>query len=149
MKAIIYGAGKISRGFISQLLSLADYDIVYVDINTALLAQLSARKTFTVYVMGAPEKNTLITGYHCLSLTDTAAVARELKTADLVFTSVGGKNLQALGATMAASLTALFNDGGREGDLNIITCENWKDRVCKIPITARSFPRMICVRRGR
>ncbi|AHF76672.1 Mannitol-1-phosphate 5-dehydrogenase [Sodalis praecaptivus] len=127
MKAIIYGAGKISRGFISQLVYLAGYDIVYVDINDSLLAQLSTRKQFTVHVMGASEKNTLITGFKCLSLTDTAAVARELQAADIVFTSVGGKNLPSLGATIAAAFTEVFDGGGPKGFLNIITCENWKD----------------------
>ncbi len=126
MKAIIYGAGKISRGFISQLLYLAGYEIVYVDINASLLQQLSERQQFTVHVMGAEEKNTLISGYKCLSLTDTAAVAEQMKTADIIFTSVGGKNLVSLGATIAASLAEVFRDGKPEGHLNIITCENWK-----------------------
>ncbi|HEY0210634.1 hypothetical protein [Acerihabitans sp.] len=138
MKAIIYGAGKISRGFLSQLLYLADYEIVYVDINAALLEQLNTRKQFTVHVMGAEEKNTIITGFRCFSLSDTAAVARELKEADIAFTSVGGKNLQSLGATIAASLTEVFKTGGLKGNLNIITCENWKDPASVLAESIRS-----------
>ncbi|OON42029.1 hypothetical protein BTJ39_02420 [Izhakiella australiensis] len=127
MKAIIYGAGKISRGFISQLLHIAGWQIVYVDLNEALLEQLRSRGSFTVEVMGATEKNSVIQGYTCLALSDTAAVAKQLKDADIIFTSVGGKNLQALGQTIAESLSLCLRDGGIKNSLNIITCENWKD----------------------
>ncbi|ORM71202.1 hypothetical protein [Pantoea rwandensis] len=127
MKAIIFGAGKISRGFISQLLYLAGWEIVYVDLNVPLLEQLRARGRFTVHVMGAEEKNTLVEGYRCLSLHDIQGIAGELEDADVIFTSVGGKNLVSLGATIAAALTECYQRNTRLDALNIITCENWKD----------------------
>ncbi|KGT92903.1 hypothetical protein NG99_13300 [Erwinia typographi] len=127
MKAIIYGAGKISRGFISQLLYLAEWEIVYVDLNEPLLQQLRTRGHFTVHVMGAEQMNTLVDGYRCLSLNDIEGVAYELQDADVVFTSVGGKNLVSLGASIAASLTDCYQRDQRQSALNIITCENWKD----------------------
>lgn len=127
MKAIIYGAGKISRGFISQLLYLAGWEIVYVDLNEELLTRLRASGRFTVHVMGAEQKNTVIEGFRCLNLKDVEAIARELQDADLVFTSVGGKNLVSLGETIAASLSDCYRRDERKKALNIITCENWKE----------------------
>ena len=127
MKAIIFGAGKISRGFISQLLYMAGWEIVYVDLNESLLTQLRTRGRFTVHVMGAEQKNTVITGFRCLHLNDIEGISHELSDADVVFTSVGGKNLIALGAVIAASLSKCYLRGERQNTLNIITCENWKD----------------------
>lgn len=42
MKAVHFGAGSIGRGFIGQLLHDSGYDIVMVDVNTALVNQINA-----------------------------------------------------------------------------------------------------------
>ena len=37
MKAVIFGAGNIGRGFIAELITEADIEVVFVDINKALI----------------------------------------------------------------------------------------------------------------
>ena len=41
MKAIVFGAGKIARGFIGQLLYLSKADITFVDIDQQLVDRLN------------------------------------------------------------------------------------------------------------
>lgn len=52
MKAIIFGGGKIARGFIAQLLYQSKYEIVFVEQNQALVDQLNRAGKYYVNVMG-------------------------------------------------------------------------------------------------
>ena len=36
-KAVMYGAGNIGRGFIGQVLHDSGYEVVFIDVNTAVL----------------------------------------------------------------------------------------------------------------
>ena len=40
-KAIIFGAGKIARGFIGQLLYLSDFEITFVDVFEPIVNAVS------------------------------------------------------------------------------------------------------------
>lgn len=44
-KAIIFGAGKIARGFIGQLLYLSDFEITFVDVFEPIVKVLKKRNS--------------------------------------------------------------------------------------------------------
>ncbi len=44
-KAIIFGAGKIARGFIGQLLYLSDFEITFVDVFEPIVNVLNERNS--------------------------------------------------------------------------------------------------------
>ena len=46
MKSVIYGAGSIGRGFIGQLFSESDFEVVFIDQNKELIDQLNGRKSY-------------------------------------------------------------------------------------------------------
>ena len=52
MKAIVFGAGKIARGFIGQLLYLSKADITFVDIDQQLVDRLNKDQKYHVYILG-------------------------------------------------------------------------------------------------
>ena len=56
-EALIFGAGKIARGFLGQILFNAGVKTAFVDASEALVKLLNERKQYTVNVLGAPEKN--------------------------------------------------------------------------------------------
>lgn len=55
MKALVFGAGKIARGFVGQLLELSGWETTFVDINRDLVQALNEKGTYTVHILGRPE----------------------------------------------------------------------------------------------
>ena len=126
MRALIFGGGKIARGFIAQLLQRSGYDIVFADMNRRLIDALNEAGRYYINVMGNEKESEWITGIRCIDIENTGEVASELMKADVAFCSVGGKNLGSLAKTIARAFSQIANDfGGRK--LTLIACENWKN----------------------
>ena len=119
---IIIGAGKIARGYIGHLVALSQTPICFVDVNEQLVRLINDRGRYTVHILGNPEKSMPVTNIVALHSVDPR-VAGVLAEATLAFVSVGGPNLPAVAATLAAGIQARRAAGGRA--LNIICCENW------------------------
>lgn len=126
MKAIIIGAGRIGRGFVTQLLVKNGVEVVFFDNSPALVDLLNQYKHYTVRVMGYPQEDTLITGVRAYSVSDIKQLSIEWADADYVMTAVGGKNLTGLGTTLAQAYQLMRGEGYNRTS-NIITCENWID----------------------
>lgn len=124
MKAIVFGAGKIARGFIGQLLYLSNYEITFVDVNEALIKQLEEDKTYHVYILGDNSLDSDVSNFRMLHLSDKEHIHKAMQEADIAFVSVGGQNLKGVGNV----LSSIFNTYGiEEKNFNFVTCENWKD----------------------
>lgn len=121
MKAVVFGAGKIARGFLAQLLQRSGFSITFVESWEPLVRALSAAGRYYVNVMGNPAMSEWIESYSCVTLGDKEAILHALLEADVAFTSVGGKNLEGLGEVIAR---AFQSAPGRER--SFVTCENWK-----------------------
>ncbi len=124
MKAVVFGAGKIARGFLGQLLYRSKCHTTYVDINKKLIGQLNETGRYYVNVMGNEKESEWITDYDCVALDDIRSIAEKLYGADVIFTSVGGKNLESIGKTIA---NAFRISGIPDRLITIICCENWKE----------------------
>jgi mannitol-1-phosphate 5-dehydrogenase len=120
--AVVFGAGKIARGFVGHLLGLSGFSITFVDIDAVIVDLLHKQGKYTVHVLGAPQKDTVIEAIEAITTGDTA-VAAVLDNADVVFVSVGGRNLRSVGATIAGALRHRFT--ANNAPLNIVVCENW------------------------
>jgi sugar (pentulose or hexulose) kinase/mannitol-1-phosphate/altronate dehydrogenase len=118
-KAVVFGAGKIARGFIGHLLTLSGYHITFVEKNPDMVRSLRERGLYTIEIMGAPEKSTTITGFDVLQSDEAAAVVRAIEEASVIFVSIGGPNLPQIAPLLAAGLET------RQADLNIILGENY------------------------
>jgi len=123
MKCVIFGAGKIARGFIGHLLYLSNISFTFIEKATPLAALINERQQYTVNILGHPDKNCVVTHANALDFSDTDAIATAIADADAVFTAVGGKNLGEIVPFLASGITAKSRSGGF---LNIVTCENWK-----------------------
>ena len=60
MSCVIFGAGKIARGFIGHLLYLSNIDFVFVEKFDPLVDLINERKEYTVNILGASEKNCIV-----------------------------------------------------------------------------------------
>jgi mannitol-1-phosphate 5-dehydrogenase len=123
-KAVIFGAGKIARGFIAHLLVLSGFEITFVEKSRELVALLHQRKRYKVHIMGAPEKSICIEGFDVVSSGDAEAVAERVAEAGVIFVSIGGPNLPQIAPLLAAGIRCA-EERGRAAPLNIILCENY------------------------
>ncbi len=122
--AVVFGAGKIARGFIAHLLALSGYEIVFVEKSAELILLLRQRGRYKVHVMGAPEKSICIGSFAVISSEDESRVAREVAEASVIFVSIGGPNLPQIAPLLAKGILLAATEG-RTAPLNIILCENY------------------------
>lgn len=125
MRAVVFGNGKIARGFIGQLLYRSGYRTTFVGVNKKNVEAINSRGKYYVNVMGNPQASEWISNIHCVCIEDIGAIAYELNNCDIVFVSVGGKNIESLGETIAEVIN--FNPHILKQEKTIITCENWKN----------------------
>lgn len=124
MSCVIFGAGKIARGFIAHLLSLSDIDFVFVEKADALADLINERGQYTINILGVPEKNYVVKNARALKFSQVDEITEAIEDADVVFDAVGGKNLQELIPFYIRGIEAKAKKGGY---LNFVTCENWKE----------------------
>lgn len=125
MKAIVVGAGRIGRGFITKMLIDNNVDVVFFEASDALYDQLRRNDSYMIHVLGHAELDTKVTGYKAYHIGDIEALAQELQDTDYLFTAVGGQHMESLGKTIGLALNQVDTEG--MDALNIVTCENWID----------------------
>lgn len=120
--ALIFGAGKTGRGFAAHLAFLGGYNIVLIDKNTQLVADLKQAGQYAIQVLDNEEKNCTIplSGAYAV---DDVSWHEDFVTTSLVFTSVFGNNLEDLANYLAVAFYKRYTEN-REQVLTIITCEN-------------------------
>lgn len=123
MSCVIFGAGKIARGFIGHLLYLSQIPFVFVEKADALADLINARRQYTVNVLGNSDKNCLVQTVSALKFSEKEHITEAIAQADVVFDAVGGKNLREIVPFLTLGIQEKAKRGG---SLNLITCENWK-----------------------
>src|ERR1019366_1512347 len=115
---------KIARGFIAHLLTLAGYDLVFVEKSKTLVSLLRERGSYPIEVMGAPDKNIVVRGFKIVDSDDVSGIANAVGNASVVFVSIGGGNLPQIAPTLATSFQGL-REKASDKNLNVILCENY------------------------
>ena len=131
MKAVILGAGRIGRGFVTELLVKNQVSVTFFDASDDMVAALSRQGEYTIHVLGHEDLNTKITDVAIYSIQDTKQLAEKWAEADYIFTAVGGKNMPAIGANLAEAFTQIVA-AGKIRTSNIVTCENWVDPALQL-----------------
>lgn len=126
MKAIILGAGRIGRGFVSELLVNNGVEISFFDASREMVDELNKQKEYTIHVLGNESKNTKIKDVKANYIWETDLLAEAILDADFIFTACGGKNMFNVGETIAKALQKVFAKNPNKV-CNIVTCENWID----------------------
>lgn len=124
MSCVIFGAGKIARGFVGNLLYLSNIDFVFVEKVDSLCDLINERKEYLVNVLGDNSKNTVVKNVSALKFSQRDEIAEAISKADCVFNSVGGKNLNEIVPFLTSGIERRAKTNPTA--LNIITCENWK-----------------------
>lgn len=124
-KAVIYGAGNIGRGFIGQLFSESGYELVFVDVNQAVVEQLNRERRYPIRILSQSQNHheIWIQNVRAVNGKDAAAVAAAIATADLMATAVGVNVLPHIIEPLCLGFQKRWRDGNFD-PLNIIICEN-------------------------
>jgi len=123
-KAVIYGAGNIGRGFIGQLFSLSGYEVVFLDINAAVIDRLNVDRSYPLRLVSAGEsRETIIENVRGVDSSNIGAAAVEIATADIMATAVGAGVLPRIAPVIAKGLEVRWQQGNA-APLNILICEN-------------------------
>ena len=124
MSCVIFGAGKIARGFVGHLLYLSGIDFVFVEKVDSLCDMINERKEYLVNILGDNSKNTVVKNVSALKFSQKEEISEAISKADCIFNSVGGKNLAEIVPFLTAGIEKRAEVNPKP--LNIITCENWK-----------------------
>lgn len=122
MKALHFGAGNIGRGFIGKLLADAHIELVFADVNQAVLDALNSRKSYNVNVVGEQASVEPVTNVSAVNSTGQDAI-NLIAEVDLMTTAVGPTVLEKIAPNVAKGLV-LRHQQGNTKPLNIIACEN-------------------------
>lgn len=123
MSCVIFGAGKIARGFIGHLLYLSNIDFTFVEKADALADLINERGQYTVNILGNSEENCVVKNVKALKFSQKEEIAKAIAESNTVFNAVGGKNLNEIVPFLTAGIEEKAKVGGY---LNFVTCENWK-----------------------
>ncbi|MBN1217711.1 MAG: hypothetical protein JXM69_02185 [Anaerolineae bacterium] len=88
--AVIWGAGRIGRGFIADLCNAAGYQLTFIDQSVELIAQLRQAGQYTVVraVNAAERHDQIVNNYTALLVTQSHEIAAAILAADLLAVAV-------------------------------------------------------------
>lgn len=122
MTAVHFGAGNIGRGFIGLLLREAGHDLVFVDVNAALIAAVDAADSYRVIEIGPGGREHVVTGFRAIdSASDRDAAVVAVASADIATTAVGPSVLRFIAPVIA---DALRQRDRALAPLIVMACEN-------------------------
>lgn len=101
---LIFGAGKIGRSFIGQLFGQSGYNVVFCDVDQALINELNRRKSYPVIIKGKTEETIQVKNVRAVSVLDYDAVIQEVATASILAVSVGKNALEKIIPVIAEGL---------------------------------------------
>ncbi len=124
MKAVMYGAGNIGRGFIGQLMSLSGYEVSFVDVNMQVIDALNERGQYTVEILeNDGDSEVTVKNVSGVNGMDVDAVVAAIAEADVMATAVGVNVLPRITGNLAKGLKKRWENGNFT-PFNIIICEN-------------------------
>lgn len=123
MKAVVYGAGNIGRGFIGYLLAKSGYEVVFIDIDSELVEAINQRKSYPVRCVSEGENTEeIVSGVSAINGLEIQQVAKVIAEADLLATSVGANILKYIAPNIAAGLIERMDRS--KGSIDLLLCEN-------------------------
>jgi len=126
LKAVMYGAGNIGRGFIGKVFSESGYSVCFIDIAKSVVDILNEENEYPVKIVSNEKtEEVIVKNVYAVNGMDTSAVADEILNADIMATAVGVNVLPKIIKPICEGLKRRFEEN--RPLLNIIICENLID----------------------
>jgi mannitol-1-phosphate 5-dehydrogenase len=124
MKAVMYGAGSIGRGFMAQLFCESGYDTVFIDVNTELIDRINEAGEYPLcFVDNDFCREIRVKNVSGIYGQDRKKISEVIAGADVMATSLGKSVLPNVAEVIAEGLRLRMSQTP-EKYLNIIVCEN-------------------------
>lgn len=125
MKAVIFGAGNIGRGFIAPLFSLDGWDVTFVDVQEPVVERINAEGKYPLSIV-SNDKTEVITIEHVRAVNgnDKDAAVAAIAEADVCATCVGAKAIKYILPNFSAGVKVRAAKGKYT---NLLICENLMD----------------------
>ena len=132
-KILIWGAGKIGRGFLGDLFHQAGYRLVFVDRNKQVVEALNSRRSYMVVYCGNDGQYTdvSVSGYTALHMPQKDAVIEQLGECSLMTVAVPPEGFSELADMLHAAINQRMA-ANVDKTLDIIFCVNAFDPAQKL-----------------
>lgn len=137
---IQFGAGNIGRSFVGQIFARNGWEVVFVDVDTALLERINQDGSYDVVIKepdGSEERIT-VSGVRGVDARDGEAVSRELRRTAYVGTSVGSGAIGHVIPHLAAECERRYREERDRTPYDIILAENIHDGAALVRGLLRS-----------
>ena len=126
MKAVMYGAGNIGRGFIGYLFGKSGYELTFIDVAEPVIHALNRDRAYPVRVVSSEGyEEELVSNVSAVDGRDEDAAAEAIAEADVMATAVGVNVMKFIAPVIAKGLK--LRHARKSAPLNIIICENLID----------------------
>ena len=126
MKAVIFGAGNIGRGFIAPLFSFDGWDVTFIDVSKPIIERINADKCYPLNIVSDDSTTTLtVKNVRAVDGNDTEAAVRAIAECDVTATCVGAKAIKFILPNFIKGVKKRFSEGGKT--TNLLICENLMD----------------------
>jgi mannitol-1-phosphate 5-dehydrogenase len=124
-KIVIWGPGRIGRGFIARLFAKADYQIVFVHHSELKAERLRAAGRYPIVLArgGDRQREIVIDGYTAYATSEADVVAREVASADLLAVTVHPTTFPEVVRDLVPGLLRRSNERPNS-PLDILLCTN-------------------------
>jgi len=122
---VIWGAGRIGRGFIGDIFYQAGYQLVFIDESESLIKQLLQANKFTVVRAKTEHQidRQVITGFKAFSTGQEKEIQEAVNTCNIVALAVYPQNFEKAAQEIAKYIWVRKNEH-IESPINIIVCTN-------------------------
>ncbi len=131
MKGLVFGAGNIGRGFLGLLLSKADSETTFVDVDAVKVSAINRLHEYPVYIVsknGVSEE--IVRHAQSIHASDSQEIEKAVVDADVILTAVGKDALKYLAPSLARGLLRRVNERPRSDvHVVVVACENVQDNT--------------------
>lgn len=122
-KAVHFGAGKIGRGFIAELLHDSGYEIIFADVVNELIELVNKEHQYNLFLIDKDYEKKVIDHVCAYStITEEEKVMEAIGEAELITTSVMATNLPKVAPLIAKALKKRLETGKEK--MTVMACEN-------------------------
>lgn len=126
MKAVIFGAGNIGRGFIGAIFSEGGYDVTFIDVSKPVIEKINTDNSYPLKIVsGDTSRTVIIKNISAIDGNDIEAASAAIADCDIAVTCVGAGAIKYIVPTFAAGVKKRCEKSNSPIDLLI--CENLMD----------------------